>query len=65
MKRIALLGNRVAPVSPTGSHVPASGPWSPDAEPQAVQTFAEGHVFPAHNGIPTMWRPRPAMAVSA
>ncbi|XAS67723.1 hypothetical protein V3C33_20310 [Micrococcaceae bacterium Sec5.7] len=58
MKRIALLRERVSPAGTTGSHCPASGLWSPDAEPHAVQTFFEGHVFPTHNGTPTVWRRR-------
>ncbi|WP_416418513.1 hypothetical protein [Paenarthrobacter aromaticivorans] len=65
MKSIALLRERATRVMPTGSHCPASGLWSPDAEPDAVQVFAEGHVLPAHNGLPTVWRRRTAGEVQA
>lgn len=65
MKSIALLRERATRVMPTGSHCPASGLWSPDSEPDAVQVFAEGHVLPAHNGAATVWRRRTAAEVSA
>ncbi|MBO1269650.1 hypothetical protein [Arthrobacter cavernae] len=65
MKSIALLRERATRVMPTGSHCPASGLWSPDSEPDAVQAFPEGHVLPAHNGMPTLWRRRPAGSASA
>jgi hypothetical protein len=70
MKRIALLKERqVAGSSPsraarTGSHCPASGLWSPEADPHTVLSFFEGHVFPAFDGEPTVWRRRNAGAVS-
>ena len=61
MKRIALLKERPAPgashgPAPTGSHCPASGLWTPGADPQAMQMFFEGQVFPAFDGVPTVWR---------
>jgi hypothetical protein len=59
MKRIALLRERIATSGATGTHCPASGLWSPDGEPHAAQTFFEGHVFPSHNGNPTVWRRTP------
>ncbi|MDR6437531.1 hypothetical protein J2790_002680 [Paenarthrobacter nicotinovorans] len=65
MKSIALLRERAARTMPTGSHCPASGLWSPDSDPDAVQVFPEGHVLPAHNGEATMWRRRTAAEVSA
>jgi len=65
MKSIALLRERATRVMPTGPHCPASGLWSPDCEPDAVQVFAEGHVLPAHNGVATVWRRQAAAEVSA
>ncbi|MFI2565267.1 hypothetical protein ACIPY3_15025 [Paenarthrobacter sp. NPDC089714] len=65
MKSIALLRERATRVMPTGSHCPASGLWSPDSEPDAVQVFPEGHVLPAHNGVATVWRRRSAADISA
>ncbi|MDD7834537.1 MULTISPECIES: hypothetical protein [Paenarthrobacter] len=65
MKSIALLRERATRVMPTGSHCPASGLWSPDCEPDTVQVFAEGHVLPAYNGVPTLWRRRTSAEVSA
>jgi hypothetical protein len=72
MKRIALLKERQAsaagttgPATTTGSHCPASGLWSPEADPHAVQSFFEGHVFPAFDGVPTVWRRRTAGVVSS
>ncbi|WP_104043364.1 hypothetical protein [Arthrobacter sp. ZGTC412] len=71
MKRIALLKERQAsaatgaPSTATGSHCPASGLWSPDLDPHTVLSFFEGHVFPAFDGVPTVWRRRTAGAVSA
>ncbi|MFJ4210145.1 hypothetical protein ACIPY2_16955 [Paenarthrobacter sp. NPDC089675] len=65
MKSIALLRERATRVMPTGSHCPASGMWSPESEPDAVQIFPEGHVLPAHNGAPTVWRRRLSADVSA
>ncbi|NQD90959.1 hypothetical protein HP499_24555 [Paenarthrobacter sp. CM16] len=65
MKSIALLRERATRTMPTGSHCPASGLWSPDSEPDAVQAFPEGHVLPAHNGVATLWRRRTAAEVSA
>ncbi|MFE4196202.1 hypothetical protein ACFRJ9_10080 [Paenarthrobacter sp. NPDC056912] len=65
MKSIALLRERATRVMPTGSHCPASGLWSPDSNPDAVQVFAEGHVLPAYNGAATVWRRRTAAEVSA
>ncbi|MFJ5958333.1 hypothetical protein ACIQC5_20540 [Paenarthrobacter sp. NPDC092416] len=62
MKSIALLRERATRVMPTGSHCPASGMWSPDSDPDSVQAFPEGHVLPAHNGVPTTWRLQPAGA---
>lgn len=69
MKRIALLNERQAGASTsraasTGSHCPASGLWSPDADPHTVLSFFEGHVFPAFDGVPTVWRRRTIGAVS-
>ncbi|WP_411375299.1 hypothetical protein ACLH0K_02510 [Arthrobacter sp. MPF02] len=66
MKRIALLkerqaGNAGSPASTaTGSHCPVSGLWSPDHDPHTVLSFFEGHVFPAFDGVPTVWRRRAA-----
>jgi hypothetical protein len=58
MRRItSLLWERAARSGASGSHCPATGPWSPEGEPQIVQPFSEGHVFPAYNGIATTWRP--------
>ncbi|MGF9650293.1 hypothetical protein AAIH32_20235 [Pseudarthrobacter oxydans] len=71
MKRIALLKERQtaaavgAPSTATGSHCPVSGLWSPDQDPHTVLSFFEGHVFPAFDGVPTVWRRRSAGAVSA
>lgn len=70
MKRIALLKERQAaaagaPSTATGSHCPASGLWSPDHHPHTVLSFFEGQVFPAFDGVPTVWRRRSAGAVSA
>ncbi|MCD4850487.1 hypothetical protein WBN73_15505 [Paenarthrobacter sp. CCNWLY172] len=65
MKSIALLRERATRTMPTGSHCPASGLWSPDSDPDAVQVFPEGHVLPAHNGVATVWRRRTAAEVSA
>jgi hypothetical protein len=63
MKRIALLKERqAAPAgtasTSTGSHCPVSGLWSPDHDPHTVLSFFEGHVFPAFDGVPTVWRRR-------
>lgn len=64
MKGIALLKERQAgsagsPASTaTGSHCPVSGLWSPDHDPHTVLSFFEGHVFPAFDGVPTVWRRR-------
>ena len=70
MKRIALLKERKgatagAPSTTTGSHCPVSGLWSPDRDPHTVLSFFEGHVFPAFDGVPTVWRRRSAGTVSA
>ncbi|UZX05264.1 hypothetical protein F8G81_02380 [Arthrobacter sp. CDRTa11] len=70
MKRIALLKERQAPgggqaPAPTGSHCPASGFWAPGSDPQAVQLIFEGQVFPAFDGVPTVWVRRAAGTVSA
>jgi hypothetical protein len=70
MKRIALLKERKAapagaPSTATGSHCPVSGLWSPDRDPHTVLSFFEGHVFPAFDGVPTVWRRRFGGAVSA
>lgn len=65
MKSIALLRERATRVMPTGSHCPASGLWSPDSDPDAVQVFAEGHILPTHQGVPTVWRRRTAAEASA
>ena len=70
MKRIALLKERQAspagnPSTATGSHCPVSGLWSPDHDPHTVLSFFEGHVFPAFDGVPTVWRRRAAGTVSA
>lgn len=70
MKRIALLKERKgavagAPSTATGSHCPVSGLWSPDHDPHTVLSFFEGHVFPAFDGVPTVWRRRSAGAVPA
>jgi hypothetical protein len=70
MKRIALLNERQATgtgtsrSANTGSHCPASGLWSPEADPHTVLAFFEGHVFPAFDGVPTVWRRRAIGAVS-
>jgi hypothetical protein len=69
MKRIALLKERQAspagtPSTATGSHCPVSGLWSPDHDPHTVLSFFEGHVFPAFDGVPTVWRRRSAGTVS-
>lgn len=66
MKRIALLKERQAAAASnsqsasTGSHFPASGIWSPEADPHTALSFFEGHVFPAFDGVPTVWRRRTA-----
>jgi hypothetical protein len=71
MKRIALLKERqagnagTASSTATGSHCPVSGLWSPDHDPHTVLSFFEGHVFPAFDGVPTVWRRRSAGVVSA
>lgn len=71
MKRIALLKERQATAASnnqaasTGSHCPASGLWSPEADPHTVLSFFEGHVFPAFDGVPTVWRRRTAGVVSS
>ncbi|GAA2872630.1 hypothetical protein [Paenarthrobacter ilicis] len=65
MKSIALLRERATRVMPTGSHCPASGLWSPDAQPDVVQVFTEGSVLPAFDGMPTVWRRRSAAVVPA
>lgn len=71
MKRIALLKERQAsatgnsPATTTGSHCPASGLWSPEADPHTVLSFFEGQVFPAFDGVPTVWRRRTAGVVSS
>jgi hypothetical protein len=70
MKRISLLKERQAPGSGqgsalTGSHCPASGFWAPASDPQAVQLIFEGQVFPAFDGVPTVWLRRAAAPVSA
>ncbi|WP_258804589.1 hypothetical protein [Pseudarthrobacter sp. NS4] len=69
MKRIALLKERQAgnagTATSTGSHCPVSGLWSPDRDPHTVLSFFEGHVFPAFDGVPTVWRRRSAGAVPA
>ena len=74
MKRIALLHERQATAAShvarytqaaTGSHCPASGLWSPDHDPHTVLSFFEGQVFPAFDGVPTVWRRRSAGTVSA
>ena len=70
MKRIALLKERQvpapssSPVTTTGSHCPGSGLWSPEADPHTVLSFFEGQVFPAFEGVPTVWRRRTAVTVS-
>ena len=70
MKRIALLkerqatGDSTSRGAKTGSHCPASGLWSPDADPHTVLAFFEGHVFPAFDGEPTVWRRRTTGTVS-
>jgi hypothetical protein len=70
MKRIALLKERPAigastgRAASTGSHCPASGLWSPDADPHTVLSFFEGHVLPAFDGVPTVWRRRTTGTVS-
>ena len=64
MKRISLLKERPATLAgtnqaaSTGSHCPASGLWSPDADPHTVLWFFEGHMLPAFDGVPTVWRRR-------
>ena len=60
MKRIALLRERHAPSASTGAHCPASGLWTPDQSPDEAHTFFEGQVFPAYQGMPTVWRRRAA-----
>lgn len=71
MKRIALLKERQAgnagnaSSTATGSHCPVSGLWSPDLDPHTVLSFFEGHVFPAFDGVPTVWRRRPSGIASA
>ena len=65
MKRIALLKERQATAAITGSHCPASGLWSPEADPHTVLSFFEGHVFPAFDGVPTVWRRRTTGIVSS
>ena len=74
MKRIALLNERQAPAAgntvrstqaATGSHCPVSGLWSPEADPQTVLSFFEGHVFPAFDGAPTVWLRRTAGVASS
>lgn len=71
MKRIALLKERQAtPASTsraasTGSHCPASGLWSPDADPHTILSFFEGHMLPAFDGVPTVWRRRTVGTVSS
>jgi hypothetical protein len=70
MKRIALLKERqagtadIATSTATGSHCPVSSLWSPDHDPHTVLSFFEGHVFPAFDGVPTVWRRRTAAPVS-
>jgi hypothetical protein len=69
MKRIALLKERQASAvgassTVTGSHCPVSGLWSPDEDPHTVLSFFEGSVFPAFDGVPTVWRRRTAGFVS-
>lgn len=70
MKRIALLKERQAsaagagPASTTGSHCPVSGLWSPESDPHVVESFFEGQVFPAFDGVPAVWRRRTAGLVS-
>lgn len=71
MKRIALLKERQATsagtsrAASTGSHCPASGLWSPDADPHTVLSFFEGHMLPAFDGVPTVWRRRTVGTVSS
>jgi hypothetical protein len=70
MKRIALLSERQATAASrrqaaTGSHCPASGLWSPEADPHTVLSFFEGHVFPAFDGVPTVWLRRTAGVASS
>ena len=71
MKRIALLKERQASdtstsrAASTGSHCPVSGLWSPEADPHTVLAFFEGHVFPAFDGVPTVWRRRSTGMVSS
>jgi hypothetical protein len=71
MKRLALLKERQAsaagtgPATTTGSHCPVSGLWSPESDPQVVESFFEGHVFPAFDGVATVWRRRTVGAVPA
>jgi hypothetical protein len=57
MKRITLLLKHADRSGATGSHCQATGLWSPEGEPQVVQPFSEGHVFPAYNGKAATWRP--------
>ena len=70
MKRIALLKERqvaaasISPATTTGSHCPVSGLWSPEADRRTVLSFFEGQVFPAFDGVPTVWRRRTAVTVS-
>lgn len=71
MKRIALLKERQVTAlgnsraASTGSHCPASGLWSPEADPHTVLSFFEGQVFPAFDGVPTIWRRRTTGVVSS
>ena len=62
MKRIALLQERHAfagaTSTATGSHCPASGLWSPESDSRTVLSFFEGQVFPAFDGVATVWRRR-------
>ncbi|MET4591819.1 hypothetical protein [Arthrobacter sp. 754] len=39
----------------TGTHCPASGPWSPDGDLQHSQVFFEGSVMPTFDGAPVEW----------
>jgi len=57
MKRITLLLERAARSGATGSHCPATGLWTPEEEPQVKQSFSEGQLFPAYNGMAIRWRP--------
>jgi hypothetical protein len=74
MKRIAMLNERQATAAShtarstnaaTGSHCPASGRWSPEADPSTVLSFFEGHVLPAFDGAPTVWLQRTAGVASS